>query len=89
MEGKRILKARPKVYLAYAFIRNAVLLKGEEILADAAEVGLVVETTVYRHSLAYYPVEIRSPGARRPPKVGITQWESVLHIYAPRSIIMQ
>ena len=33
--GKTILKARPKAYPVDAALRNAVLLRGEEILADA------------------------------------------------------
>jgi predicted AAA+ superfamily ATPase len=52
--GKRALKAPPKVYLVDAALRNAVLLKGEDILTDADEMGLVVETAVLRHILSRY-----------------------------------
>ena len=52
--GKKILKARHKVYLADAALRNAVLLRGEEILDQPEEMGPVVETTVLRHLYAYY-----------------------------------
>jgi len=52
--GKKILKARYKYYLTDAALRNAVLLRGEEILTDSKEMGVIVETTVLRHLYAYY-----------------------------------
>ena len=52
--GKRVLKARNKYYLVDAALRNAVLLRGEEIYASAEEMGTIVETTVLRHLFAYY-----------------------------------
>jgi predicted AAA+ superfamily ATPase len=52
--GKKALKSKPKIYLADAAIRNAVLLKDESILADATEMGMIVETTVYKHLAAFY-----------------------------------
>ncbi|MDA8412736.1 MAG: ATP-binding protein [Desulfobacteraceae bacterium] len=52
--GKRVLKARNKYYLVDAALRNAVLLRGEEILTNAEEMGTIVETTVLRHLYAYY-----------------------------------
>jgi hypothetical protein len=52
--GKRILKAKNKYYLVDAALRNAVLLRGEEVLASPDEMGTIVETTVLRHLLAYY-----------------------------------
>ena len=52
--GKRILKARNKYYLVDAALRNAVLLRGEEILTNPEEMGTIVETTVLRHLYAYY-----------------------------------
>jgi len=54
MTGKKILKARHKVYMVDAALRNAVLLRGEEILEDPAEMGLVVETTVLGHLLEHF-----------------------------------
>jgi len=53
-EGKKALKAPPKVYLVDAALRNAVLLKGEEVLTDADEMGGLVETTVLRHLMSRY-----------------------------------
>lgn len=52
--GKKILKAKNKYYLVDAALRNAVLLRGEEILTSADEMGNIVETTVLRHLFAYY-----------------------------------
>lgn len=52
--GKKILKARHKVYLVDAALRNAVLLRGESILQNPAETGIIVETAVLRHLYAYY-----------------------------------
>lgn len=52
--GKKVLKARHKVHLVDAALRNAVLLRGEEVLNHPTEMGNIVETTVLRHLCAYY-----------------------------------
>ena len=52
--GKKLLKARYKVYLVDAALRNAVLLRGEEILGNPQELGVIVETAVLRHLYAYH-----------------------------------
>ena len=52
--GKKVLKARYKVYLVDAALRNAVLLRGEDILKNPQETGIIVETAVLRHLYAYY-----------------------------------
>ena len=52
--GKKALKARNKYYLVDAALRNAILLRGEEIFSNAEEMGLIVETTVLRHLYVYY-----------------------------------
>ena len=49
---KGALKGRPKVIIADAAIRNAVLMI-EDVLSDETELGIMVETTVYRHLLAF------------------------------------
>jgi len=54
LSGKRVLKARNKYYLVDAALRNAILLRGEEILGNTTEMGCIVETTVLRHVFAYY-----------------------------------
>ena len=52
--GKQVLKARNKYYLVDAALRNAVLLRGEEIYTHPEEMGTIVETTVLRHLFTYY-----------------------------------
>jgi hypothetical protein len=54
LRGKQMLKARNKYYLVDAALRNAVLLRGEEIYTNPEEMGAIVETTVLRHLFAYY-----------------------------------
>ena len=53
MSGKKVLKARPKIYIADAAIRNAVLMD-DSIASDPIEMGKVVETAVYKHINAFY-----------------------------------
>lgn len=53
MAGKKVLKARPKIYIADAAIRNAVLMD-DSIMTDPTGMGKVVETTVYKHVAAFY-----------------------------------
>ena len=56
MAGKKVLRARPKIYIADAAIRNAVLMD-DTVLSDPAEMGKIVETAVYKHVAAfYYPI---------------------------------
>lgn len=52
--GKDVLRLRNKYYLVDAALRNAVLLRGEEVLVQAEEMGLIIETTVLRHLYAYH-----------------------------------
>ncbi len=53
MAGKKVLKARPKVYIADAAIRNAVLMD-DSVLTDATEMGKIVETAIYKHVASFY-----------------------------------
>ncbi len=53
LTGKKVLKASPKIYIADAAIRNAVLMD-DSVMTDAAEMGKVVETAVYKHIAAFY-----------------------------------
>jgi len=54
MVGKKAaLKGKPKVYIADAAIRSAVLML-DEVLSDDAEMGVMVETTVYKHIVSFY-----------------------------------
>lgn len=53
MAGKKVLKAKPKIYIADAAIRNAVLMD-DSILTDPVQMGKIVETAVYKHVAAFY-----------------------------------
>ena len=64
LTGKKILKARPKIYIADAAIRNAVLMD-DMLTADAAEMGKIVETAVYKHMVSYYRQKALSVGYYR------------------------
>jgi hypothetical protein len=70
LSGKLILKGRPKVHLVDAALRNAVLLRGESLLQDPAELGLVVESAMTRHILAYHHRHAAEVSYWRDPKSG-------------------
>lgn len=53
LDGKKVLKAKPKIYIADAAIRNAVLML-DNVLADSEEMGIMVETAVFKHLLSFY-----------------------------------
>ena len=50
---KAALKGKPKIYIADAAIRNAVLMT-DEVLSDDQEMGVMVETAVYKHIVSFY-----------------------------------
>lgn len=51
--SKGALKGRPKIFIADAAIRNAVLMI-DEVLSDEKELGIMVETAVYKHIVSFY-----------------------------------
>ena len=53
MKDKKVLKASPKIYIADAAIRNAVLMD-DDVLSNPVEMGKMVETAVYKHVAAFY-----------------------------------
>jgi len=53
MGGKKVLKGKAKIYIADAAIRNAVLMQ-DDILINPEEMGIMVETAVYKHVAAFY-----------------------------------
>ena len=61
MGGKKVLKARPKIYISDAAIRNAVLMD-DSVLADPVQMGKIVETAVYKHVAAFYYQQTTSVG---------------------------
>lgn len=64
MADKRVLKARPKIYIADAAIRNAVLMD-DSLLTDPKEMGKIAETAVYKHIAAFYYQKATSVGYYR------------------------
>jgi len=54
MTGKKILKAKPKVYLSDSAIRNAVLGHGEDVVHDPDQRGMIVESAVFKHIKTFY-----------------------------------
>lgn len=51
--GRKVLKAQPKIYIADAAIRNAVLMD-DDLISNPEEMGKIVETAVYKHVAAFY-----------------------------------
>ena len=51
--SKGALKGKPQIYIADAAIRNAVLMI-DDVLADEKELGVMVETAVYKHIVSFY-----------------------------------
>jgi predicted AAA+ superfamily ATPase len=69
MGGKKVLKARPKIYIADTAIRNAVLMD-DSMLTDPVGMGKVVETAVYKHVAAFYHQKAASIGYFRDVRKG-------------------
>lgn len=53
MAGKKVLKARPKIYIADVTIHITILMD-DSILTDSVGAGKLVETAVYMHVTAFY-----------------------------------
>ena len=51
--SKGALKGKPKIFVADAAIRNAVLMT-DDVLSDEKELGAMVETCVYKHMVSFY-----------------------------------
>lgn len=54
MTGKKVLKAKPKVYLSDSAIRNAVLGHGEDVVQDPDQMGMIVESAAFKHIKTFY-----------------------------------
>jgi len=64
MSGKQALKAKAKIYIADAAIRNAVLMD-DNLLTSPEQMGIAVETAVYKHIAAFYYQNTASVGYYR------------------------
>lgn len=69
MGNKKVLKSSPKIYIADAAIRNAVLMD-DAILTNPDEMGKMVETSVYKHVAAFYYQKATRVGYYRGGKKG-------------------
>ncbi|HIQ82987.1 MAG TPA: ATP-binding protein [Candidatus Pullichristensenella stercorigallinarum] len=87
MDAKKVLKARPKIYIADAAIRNAVLMD-DSLLSDPVEMGKVVETAVYKHVAAFYYQQATSVGYYRGGKRG-KEIDIVVEYGATRNILIE
>lgn len=66
--SKGALKGKPKIYISDAAIRNAVLMINS-VQADEKELGVMVETAVYKHFISYYQNSNTTVGYFRKLKV--------------------
>lgn len=66
---KKVLKARPKIYIADAAIRNAVLMD-DSLMTNPTEMGKIAETAIYKHIAAFYYQKATSVGYFRGGKKG-------------------
>ncbi len=64
--GKKILKAKPKIYISDPAIRNAVLMI-DNLFTDSKELGITVETAVFKHIYSFYSEENVKIGYFRKP----------------------
>ena len=87
MGGKKVLKASPKIYIADAAIRNAVLMD-DSMLSDPVEMGKVVETAVYKHVAAFYYHQAASVGYYRGGK-RVKEVDVVVEYANSRNILIE
>ncbi len=87
MGGRKALKVQPKIYIADAAIRNAVLMD-EDLLTNPTELGKIVETTVFKHVASfYYPQATRVGYSRGGPKD--TEVDIVVDYPSTRKILIE
>lgn len=83
--SKGALKGKPKIFIADAAIRNAVLMV-DDILADEKELGIVVETAVYKHMVSFYQGSVAQLGYFRKAKENQKEVDVVVKL--PREEIL-
>lgn len=83
--SKGALKGRPKIFIADAAIRNAVLMI-EDVLSDETELGTMVEMTVYKHIASFFQGSTAQIGYFR--KVKENQKEVDVVVELPREKIL-
>ena len=83
--SKGALKGRPKIYVADAAIRNAVLMI-EDVLSDEKELGAMIETCVYKHIVSFYQGSTAQIGYVRKAKDNQKEVDVVIEL--PREKIL-
>lgn len=82
---KGSLKGKPKILIADAAIRNAVLMI-EDILSEENELGTMVETAVYKHIMSFYQGSAAQIGYFRKAKDNQKEVDVVIEL--PRQKIL-
>ena len=83
--SKGALKGKPKIFIADAAIRNAVLMI-EDVLSDERELGVMVETCVYKHMVSFYQGSTAQLGYFRKAKNNQKEVDVVIEL--PREKIL-
>lgn len=83
--SKGALKGKPKIYVADAAIRNAVLMI-EDVLSDEKELGAMIETCVYKHIVSFYQGSTAQIGYFRKAKDNQKEVDVVIEL--PREKIL-
>lgn len=83
--SKGALKGKPKIFIADAAIRNAVLMI-DDVLSDEKELGAMVETTVYKHIVSFYQGSTAQIGYFRKAKDNQKEVDVVIEL--PREKIL-
>ena len=82
---KGSLKGKPKIFIADAAIRNAVLMI-DDVLSDEKELGKIVETAVYKHIVSFYQGSTAQLGYFRKAKDNQKEVDVVIEL--PRQKIL-
>lgn len=83
--SKGALKGKPKIFIADAAIRNAVLMI-DDILSDENELGAMVENTIYKHIVSFYQHSTAQLGYFRKAKDNQKEVDVVIEL--PREKIL-
>lgn len=83
--SKGALKGKPKIFIADAAIRNAVLMI-DDVLSDEGELGVMVETAVYKHMVSFYQGTMAQVGYFRKAKDNQKEVDVVVEL--PREKIL-
>lgn len=83
--SKGALKGKPKIFIADAAIRNAVLMV-DDVLSEETELGVMVETAVYKHMASFYQGSLAQIGYFRKAKDNQKEVDVVIEM--PRQKIL-